>query len=134
MNRLFPKNFSTGYRMYGKKRPPENRVSETQLDLPRVVIVRSLRLCFGRGDKKEKYVYYHCTGNKGKCPEKWVREEEIARQFSQVISAIKMDDDTISWVFAALKESHADEKKYHSGISTLQVQYEKLRRRLGAHV
>ncbi|MCK5680182.1 recombinase family protein, partial [bacterium] len=22
--------------------------------------------------KKGKYVYYHCTGNKGKCPEKWV--------------------------------------------------------------
>ena len=28
--------------------------------------------------KKGKYVYYHCTGNKGKCPEKWVREEEVA--------------------------------------------------------
>ena len=29
--------------------------------------------------KKKRYVYYHCTGNKGKCPEKWVREEEVAR-------------------------------------------------------
>ena len=27
--------------------------------------------------KKGKYVYYHCTENKGKCPEKWAREEEV---------------------------------------------------------
>ncbi len=65
--------------------------------------------------------------------EKWVHEEEIARQFSQAISAIKMDIDVISWIVAALKESHADEKKFHSGhITALQVQHEKLRNRLGA--
>jgi hypothetical protein len=29
--------------------------------------------------KKGRYVYYHCTGYKGKCPEKYVREEEMAR-------------------------------------------------------
>ncbi len=54
--------------------------------------------------KKKRYVYYRCTGNKGKCQEKWVREEEIARQFGQAISAIKMDDDVLGWVVAALKE------------------------------
>jgi hypothetical protein len=43
--------------------------------------------------KKKQYAYYHCTGNKGKCPEKWVREEEIARQFGQAIGAIKMDNE-----------------------------------------
>jgi hypothetical protein len=76
--------------------------------------------------KKKKYVYYHCTGNKGKCPEKWVREEEIARQFGQAIGAIKMDNDVLSWVIAALKESHADTKKYHADrMARLQAQYEK---------
>lgn len=83
--------------------------------------------------KKEKYIYYHCTGNKGKCPEKWVREEEIARQFGQVISAIKIDKNVLNWIVAALKESHSDEKKYHlECISTLQIQYEKLQNRLDA--
>ena len=83
--------------------------------------------------KKQQYVYYHYTGKKGKCPEKWVREEEIARQFGQAIRAIKMDTDVISWIVAALKESHADEKKFHSGhITALQAQHEKLRNRLGA--
>ena len=81
--------------------------------------------------KKKQYVYYHCTGNKGKCSEKWVREEEIACQFSQAISAIKMDNDVFGWVIAALKESHANTKKYHTErMSTLQAQYEKIQRRL----
>jgi site-specific DNA recombinase len=30
--------------------------------------------------KQGRYVYYHCTGYKGKCPEKYVREEDIAAQ------------------------------------------------------
>ncbi len=83
--------------------------------------------------KKKKYVYYHCTGNKGKCQEKWVREEEVARQFGQAISALKLDDEVLDWVIAALKESHADEKKYHDGkIAALQAQYDKLQNRLDA--
>ena len=83
--------------------------------------------------KKKQYVYYHCTGNKGKCPEKWVREEEIARQFGQAIGAIKMDNDVLNWVITALKESHSDEKKFHSEqLQSLQGQYEKLKYRLDA--
>ncbi len=28
--------------------------------------------------KKGKYVHYHCSGNKGKCPERWVREGKVS--------------------------------------------------------
>jgi site-specific DNA recombinase len=83
--------------------------------------------------KKKQYVYYHCTGNKGKCPEKWVRQEEIARQFGQAISAVKLDSDVLNWVIAALRESHADEKKYHTErIAEFKALYEKLQCRLEA--
>ena len=83
--------------------------------------------------KKQQYIYYHCTGNKGKCPEKWVREEEVARQFGRAIGAIKIDEDVLDWIVAALKESHADEQKFHSEcMATLQNQNEKLQRRLDA--
>ena len=61
--------------------------------------------------KKKRYVYYHCTGNKGKCSEKWVREEEVARQFGQAIAALRMDEEVLEWLVSALKESHADEVK-----------------------
>ena len=81
--------------------------------------------------KKGKYVYYHCTGNKGKCPEKWVREEEIDRQFGQVIAALKMDKEVLDWVVKALKESHQDEKQYHNEqIDNLQKQCKKIKQRL----
>ena len=81
--------------------------------------------------KKKRYIYYHCTGNKGKCPEKWVREEEVARQFGQAIAALKMDEQVLEWVVSALKESHADEMKYHDEqTAALRAYYEKLQRRL----
>ena len=32
--------------------------------------------------KKRKYVYYHCTGNRGKCPEPYTRQEILAREFA----------------------------------------------------
>ncbi len=32
--------------------------------------------------KKGRYVYYHCTGHQGKCPEPYTREEILERQFS----------------------------------------------------
>jgi site-specific DNA recombinase len=83
--------------------------------------------------KKSRYVYYHCTKNRGKCPEKWVREEEVARQFGQAINAIKIDKEVLDWVVTALKESHADEMKYHMEITNaLKTQSDKIQRRLYA--
>ncbi len=81
--------------------------------------------------KKGRYVYYHCTGNKGKCPEKYVREEEIAGQFGEALKAIQLDEDVLKWVITALKQSHAEEKKYHDeAISSLQNQHERIQNRI----
>lgn len=83
--------------------------------------------------KKKKYVYYHCTGHKGKCPEKYVREEEVAKQFGGALKTIQMDEDVLQWVVRALKESHTDEKRYHNEvISKLQGKYKKLQERIDA--
>ena len=81
--------------------------------------------------KKGRYVYYHCTGHKGKCPEKYVREEELDQQFTVGLRAIQMDGEVFEWVVMALKESHGDEKRYHDEmIATLQKQYQKLQDRI----
>jgi site-specific DNA recombinase len=83
--------------------------------------------------KKNKYVYYHCTGNKGSCPEKWVRDEEIAQQFGQAIGAIRLDNEVLSWIITALKESHEDARQYHAErLVALQSDCEILQRRLDA--
>src|SRR4029450_6516975 len=81
--------------------------------------------------KKGRYVYYHCTGNKGKCPEKYVREEEIARQFGEALQDIQLDGEVFSWIVTALKESHHDAKRYHDErVAAFQKQYQKLQDRL----
>jgi len=83
--------------------------------------------------KKGKYIYYHCTGHKGKCPEKYVREEELARQFGEALRAIQIDGEVLEWMVKALKESHSDEKRYHDEmIAELQNQYQKLQNRIDA--
>ena len=83
--------------------------------------------------KKGRYVYYHCTGFKGKCPEKWVREEEVSKQFGQALKNIKLDQEVVDWVVIALKESHSDEKRFHQEqVKTLNERYERLTNRFEA--
>jgi site-specific DNA recombinase len=38
--------------------------------------------------KKGKYIYYHCTGYKGKHGNAWVREEDLTEQFAQFFDSI----------------------------------------------
>ena len=81
--------------------------------------------------KKQRYVYYHCTGNRGKCPKKYVREEHIANQFTEALRKLKLDEDVLKWVIEALKASHQDERRYHDEqIAKLQEWYKTLQKRL----
>jgi len=81
--------------------------------------------------QKGRYIYYHCTGYRGKCPEKYVREEEVARQFGVALSKLHFDKEVLDWIIVALRESHKDEKKYHDEMmTTFQQQYTKLQNRI----
>jgi site-specific DNA recombinase len=83
--------------------------------------------------KKGKYVYYHCTGYRGKCPEKYVRQETLASQYMTALEAMIFGEEVMEWVTTALKASHKDEKQYHDGvITTLQQQYSRTQSRLDA--
>jgi hypothetical protein len=63
--------------------------------------------------KKERYVYYHCTGYKGRCDEPYVREEVLEHRFSDLLSRLSFDDEALGWVREALHASHADETREH---------------------
>jgi hypothetical protein len=83
--------------------------------------------------KKGRYVYYHCTGFKGKCDEPYVREEVIAEKFSEVLGRLTFGNEVLAWVTKALQESHADEQKEHeAAIKRLQAEYDRLQNRLHA--
>ena len=83
--------------------------------------------------KKKRYVYYHCTGYKGKCPEPYVREEVVGEHFSSLLGRLTFGDEVLSWARTALLESHADEQKEHeAAIGRLQGEHDRLRHRLHA--
>ena len=81
--------------------------------------------------KKGKYIYYHCTGNKGKCPGKYAREELIDQQFAESLNQISIDTDVIKWIIAVLKKSTDEDKKQkEEQIKTLSSQKQRLEDRL----
>jgi DNA invertase Pin-like site-specific DNA recombinase len=83
--------------------------------------------------KKKLYVYYHCTGNKGKCPEPYVREEVLATAFTKALTRLRFDDEVLAWIKQALRQSHADERREHAETMTrLEAEHTKLQRRIDA--
>jgi site-specific DNA recombinase len=83
--------------------------------------------------KKGLYVYYHCTGYKGKCPEPYTREEVLSGQFAELLKGLAFDDEILGWMSEALKQSHGDEKRFHEeAMGRLRGDYDRLQNRLDA--
>ena len=90
--------------------------------------------------KKQKYIYYHCTGYADKCRgepaycrRKYVREEVLERQFTAMLGQLRFDDEVLEWVRQALHASHADERREHEeAIKRLRAEYDRLQARIDA--
>jgi hypothetical protein len=83
--------------------------------------------------KKGRYVYYHCTGYKGRCPEPYTREEVLSERFAGLLEDLVFDDEVLGWVREALRASHEDERKFHEeAITRLRTESDRLQRRLDA--
>jgi site-specific DNA recombinase len=83
--------------------------------------------------KKGRYVYYHCTGYKGKCPEPYTREEVLEEKFTGVLKGISFSDEVLGWVRQAVRESHRDERQFHDdAIAKLQREHRRLQDRIDA--
>ena len=90
--------------------------------------------------KKERYVYYHCTGYADKCQgnpvacrRKYVREEVLEAQFTELLGRLKFDDEVLDWVRDALHASHADERREHGdAIKRHQTEHKRLQDRINA--
>jgi site-specific DNA recombinase len=90
--------------------------------------------------KKQRYVYYHCTGyadkcqgNPASCRRKHVREEALEAQFTEMLGRLRFDDEVLDWVRDALHASHADERREHEeAIRRHQAEYKRLQERTNA--
>ena len=90
--------------------------------------------------KKQKYIYYHCTGYADKCQDgpsecrrKYVREEVLEQQFTGLLGQLHFDEEVLEWVREALHASHAVERREHEmAIKRLQTEYDRLQKRIDA--
>jgi len=60
--------------------------------------------------KKGKYVYYHCTGYRGKCAEPYTREEKLAQQFAVGLREIVLPRAIVNWLQEELTVSDVSER------------------------
>lgn len=83
--------------------------------------------------KKDRYVYYHCSHAKGKCPEPYTREEVLEERFAELLDRLCFDDEVLAWVSQALRVSHGNEKQHHEdAIRRIQAEYDRLQSRIDA--
>jgi DNA invertase Pin-like site-specific DNA recombinase len=60
--------------------------------------------------KKHRYVYYHCTGNRGKCPEPYTRQEVLTHEFLNVLRELVIPQPVLDWLGDAVVESDRTER------------------------
>ncbi len=81
--------------------------------------------------KKGRYVYYHCTGHKGKCAEPYTREEILEERFTSLLDQISFDDDVLAWVVKELRNGRRDERRAsENAIAKLNAEYARLQSRI----
>lgn len=81
--------------------------------------------------QRGRYIYYHCSGFKQKCPEKYVREEALAQAFSNQLARLHMDDEVFSLIERAIRESHSDKSRERiEAINRLRADADRLQHRL----
>ena len=79
--------------------------------------------CLVTGEiQKEKYIYYRCTGHRGKCALPRFREEELAARLGEPLKRIQVPEEVVSGIVKAL---HADRLHAASNASEEKVRLER---------
>lgn len=83
--------------------------------------------------KKGKYIYYHCSRFKARCPEPYVRQEILDEKFAAVLRQLHVDDDIFALVRRALRETAtAEQRERDERIAALRSEADRLLQRLDA--
>jgi DNA invertase Pin-like site-specific DNA recombinase len=81
--------------------------------------------------KKRKYVYYHCTGNRGKCEEPYTRQEILAREFAEILQELVIPQAILEWLGSDVLTSDQTEQAARAqAIKKLQARHEQIQARI----
>ncbi len=82
---------------------------------------------------KGRYHYLRCTGNRGKCPTGYTRQEVIESHVATLLDRMTFPEPALKYLTTALRESNVDEKKFHDeAIARLEAEYDVIQKRLDA--
>ena len=81
--------------------------------------------------KKGRYIYYHCTGYRGKCPERYTREEELGKRFSDQLRGLVIPPAVMEWLQEEIIASDLNEREAQAqALRRFQTEMERLQTRL----
>jgi site-specific DNA recombinase len=81
--------------------------------------------------KKSRYVYYHCTGNRGKCQEPYTRQETLTDKFAGILKDLVIPRAMLEWLsHAVLDSDRTEQAAREQSVKRLQTRYEQLRGRI----
>jgi hypothetical protein len=81
--------------------------------------------------KKGTYVYYHCTGNRGKCAEPYTRQEVLTREFANILQGLVIPQSILEWLGdAVLKSDQTEQAARAQAIKKLQTRYDQIQSRI----
>jgi len=85
------------------------------------------------GVHKGRYVYYRCTGARGPCEARLIREDRLEALLGDLVRRVRIDGETVDWILEALRASHADKREYHEEqVARLEGEVRRLRARMDA--
>ena len=80
---------------------------------------------------KGRYVYYRCTGFRGRCPERYTREETLRQQIAEYLAELRVDDEVLSWIVDDLRTGGQEARgQLDRDIAELQREIDRLQERI----
>ncbi len=81
--------------------------------------------------KKGQYVYYHGTGNRGKCPEPYARQEVFSGIFAGILQELVIPPQILEWLGDTVLDSDRTERAAREqAIKRLQAQQDQIEARI----
>jgi DNA invertase Pin-like site-specific DNA recombinase len=111
----------------------ENKTRKVKHDFAYTGLIRCGHCgCLFVGElKKGKYVYYHCTGNRGKCSEPYTRQEVLTQEFANVLQGLVIPPPILEWLGDAVLASDQTEQAARAqAIRKLQARFDQIQARM----
>jgi site-specific DNA recombinase len=111
----------------------ENKTRKVKHDFAFTGLVRCGHCgCMMVGEiKKGRYVYYHCTGNRGKCPERFTRQEALIGAFAGILQELVIPPPILEWLGVTVLESDRTEQAAREQtVKRLQTQHNHIESRI----